>query len=94
IVKTYNESESTWEKASPTVAAEVGAETPEGAEAKANTAKSEAIAYMNTQLTNYVNATLYSDDISELQAQIDNQIQSHFKPYEPFLSNEPASDWH
>ena len=93
IVKTYNESESTWEKASPTVAAEVGAETPEGAEAKANTAKSEAIAYMNTQLTNYVNATLYSDDISELQAQIDNQIQSHFKPYEPSLSNEPASDW-
>jgi phage minor structural protein len=94
IVRTYNESESAWEKASPTVAAEVGAETPEGAEAKANTAKSEAIAYMNTQLTNYVNATLYSDDISELQAQIDNQIQSHFKPYEPSLSNEPASDWH
>ncbi|KMM38593.1 phage tail spike protein [Guptibacillus hwajinpoensis] len=93
IVKTYNEAEAAWEKASPTVAAEVGAETPEGAEAKANTAKSEAIAYMNTQLTNYVNATLYSEEISDLQAQIDNQIQSHFKPYEPSLSNEPASDW-
>ncbi|UFT98083.1 hypothetical protein KO561_12810 [Radiobacillus kanasensis] len=64
---------------------------------KANNAKSEAITssnqYTDNQLTNYVGATAYDQDMASLQAQIDNQITSWFKDYEPTLSNEPASLW-
>jgi hypothetical protein len=56
-------------------------------------AETAANAYTNSKLTNYIDATLYSQKIDELQAQIDNQIESHFFAYEPTLSNAPASRW-
>ncbi|MGP4041891.1 phage tail spike protein [Gracilibacillus sp. D59] len=68
-------------------------ETPTGAQNKANTAESNAKTYTDNQLTNYVEATVYDQDISDLQAQIDNQITSHFYNHEPTLDNEPAVNW-
>ncbi|NIK10929.1 phage tail spike protein [Alkalibacillus almallahensis] len=68
-------------------------EAKQHAETKASEAQSAAEAYTDTQLTNYVQATQYDSDISDIQAQIDNQITSHFKNYAPTLSNEPASQW-
>ncbi|NIK12879.1 phage tail spike protein [Alkalibacillus almallahensis] len=68
-------------------------EAKQHAETKASEAQSAAEAYTDTQLTNYVQATQYDSDISDIQAQIDNQITSHFKNYAPTLNNEPASLW-
>jgi phage minor structural protein len=63
------------------------------AEQAATAAEEAANAYTNSKLTNYVDATLYSQEIEQLQAQIDNQIESHFFSYEPTLNNAPANDW-
>lgn len=69
------------------------AEAKEHAETKASEAQSAAEAYTRSQLTGYVNTTLYDNEMSAIQAQIDNQITSHFKNYAPSLTNLPASDW-
>jgi phage minor structural protein len=63
------------------------------AETKAQEAEDAANTYTNSQLTNYVGTTAYDNDLATLQAQIDNQITSHFKDYAPSLTNLPASDW-
>ncbi len=68
----------TWVKATPTQASEVG---------------SYSTAQVDNKLTSYVGTTLYDNDMQSMQAQIDNQITSHFKAYEPSLTNLPASDW-
>ncbi|WLR54282.1 phage tail spike protein [Mesobacillus subterraneus] len=82
-----------WVKVTPTEAIEVGAETPDGAQVKANTARDEAKAYTNQQLTNYVSNTTYQQDITEIQNQIDGNITSWFYSYDPTLSNAPANTW-
>lgn len=45
-----------------------------------------------TQLNNFVDS-VYNPEISNLQAQIDGQIETFYYDYEPTLSNKPASDW-
>ncbi|SDX62991.1 phage tail spike protein [Salimicrobium album] len=63
------------------------------ADQAASNAETAAKDYADARLTNYVTATLYDSEMSDLQAQIDNQVQSHFYSYEPTLTNVPASDW-
>lgn len=50
VPHTWNSDLETWEKASPTQAAEIGAETPAGATEKANTARDEAIEHTDTRI--------------------------------------------
>jgi hypothetical protein len=69
------------------------AEAKTHAETKAAQAEDAAIAYTNDRLTNFVNATLYTEKVEELQSQIDNQIENHFFAYDPSLSNAPANGW-
>lgn len=68
-------------------------ETPTGAQDKANTAETNANNYTNNQLTSYVQAVTYNQDISGLQSQIDGNITSWFYAHDPTLSNAPASTW-
>ncbi|MFC0188494.1 phage tail spike protein [Fictibacillus aquaticus] len=63
------------------------------AEEKAATAKSEAISYTDNKLNDYVTASTYNIDISEIQDQIDGNITSWFYDHVPTLSNEPANLW-
>ena len=44
------------------------------------------------QLNDFVDA-VYTPGISNLQAQIDGQIETFYYDYEPTLTNEPASEW-
>lgn len=44
------------------------------------------------QVNNFVN-TVYSPGISNLQSQIDGQIETFYYDYEPTLNNVPASNW-
>lgn len=60
---------------------------------KARKAEESAKGYADDRLTNFVEATVYSQDIEALQAQIDKQISSWFYDYEPSLNTLPASDW-
>lgn len=64
-----------------------------GSQLKADEARDEAKRYTDSNLTNYVEATVYDNDLSDIQAQIDNQIQSHFYDHEPTLDNLPAGEW-
>lgn len=93
----WNSEAGDWEKTTPTEAGEVGAETPEGASEKANNAKTEAIAaaeeYTRQELTNYVTAVTYGQDLEEIQNQLDGNITSWFYTHEPALTNAPAIDW-
>lgn len=97
VAHTWNTASGDWEKATPTEAGEVGAETPEGASEKANNAKTEAIAaaeeYTRQELTNYVTAVTYGQDLEEIQNQLDGNITSWFYSHEPALTNAPAIDW-
>ncbi|MGP4074120.1 Gp37-like protein [Piscibacillus sp. B03] len=62
-----------WEKISPTEAAEVGAETPEGAQDKSNQAENNAKSHADTVASEaQSNAESYADTVSE-QALIDAQ---------------------
>ncbi|WP_102335751.1 phage tail spike protein [Salimicrobium jeotgali] len=63
------------------------------ADQAASNAETAAKNYADARLTNYVTATLYDEQMSDLQAQVDNQVQSHFYSYKPTLSNVPASNW-
>lgn len=65
----------------------------EDATRKANAAEEAANSYTDNKLTNYVEVTLYDQDLESIQAQIDNQIQTHFYDHEPTLDNLPASEW-
>ncbi|MGJ9460280.1 phage tail spike protein [Oceanobacillus sp. CF4.6] len=69
------------------------AEAKQHAETKASEAEAAATAYTDSQLTNYVDAITYDSDVANIQAQIDNQIQSHFYDHEPTLNNMPAMEW-
>lgn len=44
------------------------------------------------QLNDFVDA-VYTPGITNLQAQIDGQIETYYYDYEPTLTNEPASEW-
>jgi len=68
----------------------IGAETPVGAQTKADTAEANARAYVDT---NFVLTTTHTNDLSQLQNQIDKNITSWFSDGEPTLTNVPASDW-
>ncbi|MBO1515059.1 phage tail spike protein [Metabacillus bambusae] len=63
------------------------------AEQKAADAQGAAELYTRQQLTNYVSAITYNQEISDIQSQIDGNITSWFYNYEPTLSNEPVSLW-
>jgi phage minor structural protein len=93
ILKTYNLSMQVWEPTAPTTAGQIGAETPTGASNKAAAAEQNAKDYTDSQLVGYVNAVTYDQDISSIQNQIDGNISSFFNPYNPTLSNAPASEW-
>lgn len=69
------------------------AEAKAYAEQKAQEAQDAAEQYVNTQLTNYVTAVMYEQDIADLQNQIDGNITSWFYAHEPTLTNEPAVNW-
>jgi hypothetical protein len=69
------------------------AEAKTHAETQAAEAENAAIEYTNDRLTNFVNATLYTQKVEELQSQIDNQIENHFYAYDPALTNAPATSW-
>jgi phage minor structural protein len=56
VPMTYDFQSGTWKKASPTVAEEIGAETPTGAQQKAETAKQEAIQVAAEDATAKANA--------------------------------------
>jgi hypothetical protein len=61
---------------------------------KWNNQAQDAINYiMDQELVNYVNTATYSQDMADLQNQLDGAIESWFYEYEPTMSNEPASLW-
>ncbi|KIL45768.1 phage tail spike protein [Jeotgalibacillus soli] len=93
VPHTWNSTTAVWDKYSPTQAADIGAETPAGAQVKADQAKAAADAYTNQQLINYVDKTLYNQELADIQGQIDGSITTWFYPYVPTLENLPASDW-
>jgi phage minor structural protein len=93
LPKTFNTVMGQWETAAPTVAGQIGAETPEEAARKASTAEQNAKDYTDNQLVGFVDAVTYDQDISSIQNQIDGNISSYFKAYNPTLSNVPASEW-
>jgi phage minor structural protein len=93
VIKTYNSVTEEWEKAAPTVAGQIGAETPEGSAIKAATAEQNAKDYTDQQLVGYVDAITYDQDISSIQNQIDGSITNWFYDYVPTPTNLPASDW-
>ncbi|ALC80450.1 phage tail spike protein [Bacillus gobiensis] len=82
-----------WIPFSPLEAKDINAETPGGAQDKANNARDQANQYTDSQLENYVDAITYNQDLSEIQNQIDGNITSWFYDYEPSLMNVPASGW-
>ena len=45
-----------------------------------------------SELNNFV-SSVFNDTVTNLQAQIDGQIESFYYDYEPLLTNEPASTW-
>src|SRR5690606_7784100 len=60
VLKRYDEVKADWVKATPTEADEVGAETPEGAQQKADEAKQEAISYSENFTINYAQKQITS----------------------------------
>jgi phage minor structural protein len=82
-----------WIPFSPLKAEDINAETPGGAQDKADHARDEANQYTNSQLENYVEIVTYNQDISAIQNQIDGSITTWFYEYDPTMSNEPASLW-
>lgn len=82
-----------WVRATPITADEVGAETPEGAQQKADQAEENANAYTDSQMRDFVEVSTYNQDIAAIQSQIDKNITSWFYGYDPTLTNLPASEW-
>lgn len=68
-------------------------ESTTGAQGRADAARDAANDYTDNRLTGYVAETAYNADLSQLQSQIDGQIESHFRAYDPALNNAPASGW-
>lgn len=54
-------------------------------------AKEEAKNFSSSTLADYANTV--AKDLEKLQKQVDGQIESYYKDYEPTLDNYPASDW-
>lgn len=54
-------------------------------------AKEEAKNFSSSTLADYANTV--AQDLEKLQKQVDGQIESYYKDYEPTLDNYPASDW-
>ena len=54
-------------------------------------AKEEAKNFSSSTLADYANTV--AQDLGKLQKQVDGQIESYYKDYEPTLDNYPASDW-
>lgn len=66
VLKRYDAQTGQWVKATPTQASEVGAETPEGAQQKANAAEQNAKTYAQQQaLQAEQNAKTYTDQVAE-----------------------------
>ena len=57
---------------------------------KANNAYKAAQTYINS---NFVTATLFNQNLSDIQSQIDGSITTWFYSGTPTLSNEPSSEW-
>jgi phage minor structural protein len=65
VPMTYDFTANEWKKASPTVADEIGAETPTGAQQKADAAKQEAKNYADVQDQSvYEDSTYYADQVA------------------------------
>jgi hypothetical protein len=62
-------------------------------QAKADAAESGAKGYTDEQLNDYVEATVYSQKVAALQNQLDGQVESWFKKYDPTKQNAPAAGW-
>lgn len=52
----------------------------------------EAIGATQDEFQQFIDET-YEQQMNNIQAQIDGQIQSYFENYEPTLTNAPASEW-
>lgn len=48
---------------------------------------------LDSALTNFVDKSIYAQDISDLQKQIDGNITTWFYEHTPTVSNEPAINW-
>ncbi|EZP74999.1 DNA-directed RNA polymerase subunit omega [Parageobacillus genomosp. 1] len=70
VPMTYDFTTGQWKKASPTVAEEIGAETPTGAQQKAETAKQEAMEYADQAAsTAEQNAKQYTEEYTQQHAE-------------------------
>ncbi|WLR49597.1 interleukin-like EMT inducer domain-containing protein (plasmid) [Halobacillus litoralis] len=78
VLKRYDDGQANWVKVTPTQASEVGAY---------NTSE------IDNMLSDFVDATVYSNKIADLEDQIDGNITSHFGSGVPTLSNSPAVNW-
>lgn len=56
-------------------------------------AEASAKAYTDSELTAYVEATVYDSKIADLQSQIDGAINSYFYDYDAATTNAPANGW-
>jgi phage minor structural protein len=83
VPMTYDFTANEWKKASPTVAEEIGAETPTGAQQKADAAKQEAKNYADVQDQSvYQDSTYYADVVSQNAAAIaENNAKNYTNTY-------------
>ena len=68
----------------------IGAETPTGAQEKADAAELAAKNYADS---NFINSGIYANEKAALQAQIDKSITTFFLDGVPTLANSPANNW-
>lgn len=61
------------------------------ATAAINDVLQESKDYSDGKLTDFAN--IVTEDLSSLQAQVDGQIETYYKDYEPSLQNYPANEW-
>lgn len=49
--------------------------------------------YTDDKMGNYVEETVYTQQIQALQQQVDNQVDTWYEAYDPTLDNAPANGW-
>src|SRR5690554_2414426 len=92
VLKRYDEVKADWVKATPTEADEVGAETPEGAQQKADEAKQEAISYSENFTISYAQKQISSSTTPPANPEIgDLWFDSSTQP--PTFRRWNGSEW-
>lgn len=93
VWKRWDDINSVWKDVTTTTPQQIGAETPDGAQDKADLALEDAKDYTDTRLIDFVAVTTYETDIAQIQSQIDGNITSWFYGVDPLTTNAPASTW-